>query len=347
MRATFAIPGDLNTPSGGYGYDRAVIAAGPGVGLELAHLALPGGFPFPTGAALAQAARLLAATPADRPLLVDGLALGALPEAALAGVRAPLAALLHHPLALEAGLSEAQAQALRASEGAALARCRAIVTTSAATVRDAAALFGIAPSLFSVARPGLARAAMARGGGETPVILCVASLIPRKGHDVLIDALARLADRPWCAALYGAQDFAPDWAAQVRARIAAAGLGARIALHGPVSSAALADAYHGADIFCLPSRHEGYGMVFAEAMAHGLPVLAADIAAAREVIGPGAGRLSPPDDAAALAENIAALLDDPARRRAMAAAAHARAHVIPGWDATARAIRAALEGIAP
>jgi len=347
VRATFAIPGDLNTPSGGYGYDRAVIAAGPGVGLELAHLALPGGFPFPDAAAVAEAARLLAAAPADRPLLVDGLALGALPEAALAGVRAPLAALLHHPLALEAGLSEAQAQALRASEGAALARCRAIVTTSAATVRDAAALFGIAPSLFSVARPGLARAAMARGGGETPVILCVASLIPRKGHDVLIDALARLADRPWRAAFYGAQDFAPDWAAQVRARIAAAGLGARIALHGPVSSAALADAYHGADIFCLPSRHEGYGMVFAEAMAHGLPVLAADIAAAREVIGPGAGRLSPPDDAAALAENIAALLDDPARRRAMAAAAHARAHVIPGWDATARAIRAALEGIAP
>lgn len=347
MRATFAIPGDLATPSGGYGYDRAVIAAGQGAGLELAHLALPDGFPFPDAGAVDKAARLLAAAPADRPLLVDGLALGALPEAALAGVRAPLAALLHHPLALEAGLSADQAAALRASEGAALARCGAIITTSAATVRDALALFALDPARFTVARPGLARATMAQGGGETPVILCVASLIPRKGHDVLIEALAQVADRPWRAAFYGARDFAPDWAAQVRARIGATGLGARIALRGPVPSAALEAAYLGADIFCLPSRHEGYGMAFAEAMAHGLPVLAADIAAAREVIGPGAGWLSPPDDAAALAENLALLLDDPSRRRAMGAAAHARAHVIPGWDATARAIRAALEGIAP
>lgn len=347
MRATFAIPGDLATPSGGYGYDRAVIAAGPGVGLGLEHLALPGGFPFPDVGAVDEAARLLAAAPADRPLLVDGLALGALPEKALAGVRAPLAALLHHPLALEPGLSADRAAALRASEGAALARCAAIVTTSAATVRDALALFALDRARFTVARPGLARAPMAQGGGATPVILCVASLIPRKGHDVLIDALAMVADRPWRAAFYGAQDFAPDWATQVRARIGAAGLGERIALHGPVSPETLERAYRGADIFCLPSRHEGYGMVFAEAMAHGLPVLAADIAAAREVIGPGAGRLSPLDDAAALAANLALLLDDPARRGAMAAASRARAQTIPGWDAAARAIRAALAAIAP
>jgi glycosyltransferase involved in cell wall biosynthesis len=342
IRATFAIPGDLSSPTGGYAYDRAVIAAGPAVGLTLDVLALPGGFPLADDATVRQAADLLAAAPADRPLLVDGLALGAMPAELLAGVRAPLAALLHHPLALETGLSEAQAAHLRATEGAALALCRAIVVTSAATAATAAEMFGLPVDRFTVARPGLARRAPAPLAGRPPVVLTVGSLIPRKGHDVLIDALAQIKALPWRAEIYGSGAFAPDWAQSIRERIEAAGLSDRIRLHGAVDEEALAAAYHAADVFCLPSRYEGYGMVFAEAMAHGLPVVAADIAAAREVVPPAVGAFAEVGRPGPLAQLLAILMVDDDARRARGAAAHAHADTLPGWDDAARAIAAAL-----
>ncbi len=346
IRVTFAIPGDLATPTGGYAYDRALIAAGPAAGVVFDHLPLPGGFPFPDAAALEGAAAALAAAPADRPLLVDGLALGALPAAALDRVRAPLAALLHHPLALEAGLTAAQAAALEASERAALARAGAIIVTSAATAATAATMFGMGPGSITVARPGLDRHPRAAGGGGAPVLLCVGSLIPRKGHDVLLDALEALADAPWRAHVYGSQTLAPDWAARIAARAEDGPLAGRVSLHGPVDAATLDAAYAGADVFVLPSRYEGYGMVFAEAMARGLPVVAADIAAAREVVPDGCGMFAPVDDAPALATALRRLLDDAPLRDRMGAAAHAAAQAMPGWDATAAAVAAALAPLA-
>jgi glycosyltransferase involved in cell wall biosynthesis len=342
IRATFAIPGDLEAPTGGYAYDRALIAAGPAAGIAFDVLPLPGGFPLADAATLAEAGRRLAEAPADRPLLVDGLALGAMPAETLTSVRAPLAALLHHPLALEAGLTEAQAAHLRATEGAALARARAIVTTSAATAVTAAEMFSLPDERFTVARPGLDRVEPAALAGRPPLILTVGSLIQRKGHDVLIDALAQIRALPWRAAFYGSGAFDPAWAQGLRDRIAEKELSDRITLHGAVGPATLAAAYAGADIFCLPSRYEGYGMVFAEAMAHGLPVVAGDIAAAREVVPPAAGGFAEVGRPGPLASVLAVLLADPDARRARGAAAHAHARTMPGWDATARAVAAAL-----
>lgn len=347
IRATFAIPGDLDAPTGGYAYDRAVIAAAPAAGMALDVLPLPGGFPLADDAALAEAGRRLVAAPADLPLLVDGLALGAMPSALLDGVRAPLAALLHHPLALEAGLTEAQAGHLRATEGAALARCRAIVVTSAATAATAAEMFGLSAGRFTVARPGLDRHEPAPLAGRPPVLLTVGSVIPRKGHDVLVDALAQIKALPWRAEMYGSEGFAPDWAQAIRERIADKGLSDRIALRGAVDAAALSAAYRGADLFCLPSRYEGYGMVFAEAMAHGLPVVAADIAAAREVVPNAAGAFAEVGKPGPLAQLLAMLLVDPDARRARGAAAHAHARTLPGWDETARSIASALQPLVP
>jgi glycosyltransferase involved in cell wall biosynthesis len=347
IRATFAVPGDLGSPTGGYAYDRALIAAGPGAGLTLDHLALPGGFPFPSDAALAETARLMAAAPADRPLLVDGLALGAMPDAVAAAARAPLAAMLHHPLALEAGLSAAEADALRASETAALARVRAVIVTSAATAATVSAMFDVDPATITVARPGLDRAPRARGSGGVPRILSVGSLIPRKGHDVLVDALARIADRAWTAEIVGSPAYAPGWAASVRARVRGAGLAGRVRFVGATSAAAVAEAYDRADLFCLPSRYEGYGMVFAEAMARGLPIVAARIAATEELVPEAAGALVPVDDAAALAGALAGLLDDAALRRRAGDAARAHAETLPDWPETARLARDALAKVIP
>jgi glycosyltransferase involved in cell wall biosynthesis len=100
-------------------------------------------------------------------------------------------------------------------------------------------------------------------------------------------------------------------------------------------------AYQGADIFCLPSRYEGYGMVAAEAMAHGLPVVVSAAGALPEAVGD-AGLLVPPDDAPALAASLTRLLDDRAEADRRAAASHARAQSLPGWDVTARIISDAL-----
>jgi glycosyltransferase involved in cell wall biosynthesis len=337
----FAIPGDLGAPTGGYAYARKVLAAAPGA-FEV--VGLPGDFPSPSKASVEAAAAAMAAWPADRPLLVDGLAFGALPPGALRRVKAPMTVLLHHPLGLETGLSAADAARLIESERAALGFAKAVAVTSAATAGTVATLFGVEPSRITVARPGLDRAPRATGGGATPVILCVATLTPRKAQDVLVEALARLGDRPWRAVLTGALDRAPDYAQAVARRIAGARLGDRVTLTGPADEAGLEALYAGADIFCLPSRYEGYGMVFAEAMARGLPVVAARIAAAEEVLGEDAGALVPMDDADALAGALAALLDDAELRRRKGDAAVARAAALPGWEQTAATILGVMEG---
>lgn len=343
IRATFAIPGDLDAPTGGYAYARRLLEHAPAAGLDLAHLPLPGGFPLASEAAVAGALDALAAAPADRPLLVDGLAFGALPAAGLARVGAPLAALLHHPLALEAGLDPADAARLEASERAALALARAVIVTSRATAGTAASRFDVDPARLTVARPGVDRGPRAALSGDPPVILCVGSLTPRKAQDVLLDALSRLADRPWRARIAG---WEADPAFAARLREAAAALGDRVRFAGALDRAALDAAYAGADLCCLPSTYEGYGMVYAEAMARGLPVVAARHAASEEVVG-AAGRLVPPGDARALAAAVGDLLADPGARRRLGAAGFDRAATLPDWRETAAQVAAALAAVAP
>jgi len=132
-RAYFAIPGDIETPTGGYVYDRRLIAHLPEHGIEVTHLPLPPGFPFPSAEEVEEATQLLASVPADAVLLIDGLAFGALPDESLAGIAAPIAAMLHHPLGLETGLDEQESRELLASERGALKFARHIIVTSATT----------------------------------------------------------------------------------------------------------------------------------------------------------------------------------------------------------------------
>ncbi|MFP4538239.1 MAG: glycosyltransferase family 4 protein [Dichotomicrobium sp.] len=346
IAAAFAIPGDLAAPTGGYAYARRILPLLGEYGVDVRHLPLPGGFPFPDDAGLEEAGDLLRAIPADEIALIDGLAYGALPEKVIAGMSAPIVALVHHPLGLETGLSPDDSARLIASECAALAHARQVIATSGTTAETLRRDFGVPRGRLHVAVPGTDRAERATGGSDVPHLLSVGAVVPRKGFDVLADALADLGDRPWRCTIAGSLDRDTATAAALRERIARLGLDERIALTGTRDTGQLAALYHCADIFVLPSRYEGYGMVFTEAMARGLPVVAAAAGAVPTTVPEEAGILVPPDDAAALAHALRTLLDDPARRRQLGDAAFTHARQLPSWHDTARGVAEAIRAAA-
>jgi glycosyltransferase involved in cell wall biosynthesis len=331
----FAIPGDLDTRTGGYAYDRRLIAGLRARGLLVHHLAWGAGFPTPTAADLADAARSLAAQPDGRMVIIDGLAYGAMPDLATAeGRRLRLVALIHHPLALETGAPPG----LMAPERAALRHAATVIATSEATAETLRRDYGVAAGRLVVAPPGTDPAPPAARRGSH--ILSLGSVTPRKGHDVLVAALSRIAALPWRCTIAGSLDRAPATVAALRAQITAAGLAERITLAGEVADAGAL--YAEADLFVLASRHEGFGMAYAEALMRGLPVIGTLAGAIPSVVPAAAGALVPPDDPAALAEAMARLLTDRAARDAASAAALRAAARLPRWEDTVATILALI-----
>ncbi len=342
----FAVPGDWETPTGGYAYDRRVAALLGGHAIAVHRLSLPGAYPEPDEAALAAAGRLLADTPDDATLLVDGLAYATFPGALIASLKRRIVALVHHPLGLETGLADDRRRALIASERQALAHAARVIVTSAATARTLVGDFGVAAERVVVAEPGTDPAPRASGGGNPPRILAVGAIVPRKGHDVLVEALASIAMHPWQACFAGSTDRAAATVAALRARIARANLGGRIVLAGALGGAALEEAYAAADIFVLASHHEGYGMVVAEAMARGLAIVTTTGGAAADTVPDGAAIKVPPGDAPALARAIAGFLTDQADRRRHADAAWTAGQRLPRWADTAARIAGTIATVA-
>lgn len=331
----FAVPGDLTSPTGGYAYARQLLALLPGEGIGVEHLGLPGSYPNPSRADLAETARLIAATPPDAVLLVDGLAFGAMPPDLIRGFARPVVALVHHPLGLEAGLPPDRRADLLASEALALALAQRVVVTSPLTGRLLAAEFNVDPARVAVAEPGTEPAPRARGTGHPVTLLAVGAVSPRKGYTGLIQALAGLSDRDWHLTIVGSLDRDPDAASALRMAVARAGLDERITLAGAVNDATLAELYDRADLFVSPSLYEGYGMVLAEALAHGLPLVASTGGAALETV-PGEAALKvPPGDVAALRQALSRAIGDPALRRSLSDAAWTAAQALPRWPATA------------
>src|SRR5262245_42643423 len=198
LEAAFAIPGDLNLPTGGYTYARRVLALLPTFGVAALHLPLPASFPDPTATDLHSTAKALAEAPPHAVLLVDGLAYGAMPAAVIGHARAPIVALVHHPLCLEAGLSATRQEALRRLETAALALARKIIVTSPLIQRTLIADFAVPADKITVAEPGTdpASRATSSGPGPGPVrLLSIGAIVPRKAFHLLVRALSPLKDR--------------------------------------------------------------------------------------------------------------------------------------------------------
>jgi glycosyltransferase involved in cell wall biosynthesis len=247
---------------------------------------------------------------------------------------------------LEAGLSEGRQEQLRALETAALALANRVIVTSAATARTLHADFGIASEKTTVAEPGTDPAQRARPSNGSPRLLSVGSVVPRKAYDILVRALAPLRDRDWHLAIAGATDRSSEALAALHAAIRETGLQDRVTVAGAVDQERLADMYASADVFVLPSLYEGYGMVLAEAMARGLPIVCTTGGAAAQTAPDTAAIKVPPGNQDALTGAIRRLLDEPGLRRSLADASWDAGQRLPRWEDTARIIAGVIEELA-
>jgi glycosyltransferase involved in cell wall biosynthesis len=301
-------------------------------------------FPFPSAAQRATALAILSAVPRGKPVVIDGLAFGALPEAGALGSRSPLIALVHQPLALDCGLNSAQAETFRESERAALAAAARIVVTSAATRRIVVTDYGVESQRVSVAQPGNDPVPPARGtNGAVVRLLSVGSIVPGKGYDLLIAALATIADLPWRLTIAGDRTRSLAAAARLDRDISAHGLVDRVVVLGAVPAERMIDLYLEADVFVLASHFESYGMALAEAIAHGLPVVSTTAGAISDTIPAGTGLLVSPNDTAALAQALRRLVSNRVERQRLAMNARAAAAHLPTWQESARLFAAAIE----
>ena len=347
-RVAFAVPGDLAALTGGYAYDRRMITELQRLGWQVDVIGLGDGFPHPDAATKSAAREKLAAVANDCPIVVDGLAFGALPEVA-SGLRERnvMIGLVHHPLALETVLAPADAAALRKSEYDALAAARAVVVTSASTGQLLIDDYDVPPEIITTARPGTDRGEPAKGSSDGIVrLLAVGSVVPRKGYDVLIAALASLAGLPWRLTIAGDRSRDEAAAAQLDADIASHKLAGRIDVLGALPADRLGALYTGADVFVLASRFEGYGMAFAEALAHGLPVIGTTAGAIPDTVPPDAGVLTEPNDVKALTRAVRMLIENPKERQWFAAGARKAGDALPGWAEQAKVFAGAIEALA-
>ena len=299
---------DPARPSGGNVYDRHLCRGLAAMGWSVHEHAVPTGSP----AALER-------IPDGAVVLVDGLV--ASPALVPHARRLRLVVLMHMPLG-------------HREETEVLAAADAVVTTSAWSKRRLLELHRLPDDRVQVAEPGVEPAELATGTAAGGELLCVAAVIPGKGHDVLVDALAAMTDLAWRCVCVGSVERDRVFAERIRRR----GLAE---LPGPRTGAELDRTYAAADLLVLPSRAEAYGMVITEALARGLPVVASDVGGVREALGDG-GRLVRPEDPAALAAALRAWLTDAELRARLRAAARERRQSLPRWEATASVVAGVL-----
>lgn len=356
----FVVPGALEQRTGGYLYDARMVEGLRRRGWRVAVHSLQGVFPDADEEARTAMTAAFARMPDGAAVVVDGLALGGLPEPVAAERRRlRILALVHHPLSDETGLPPAVRARLAASERRALAATDGVIVTSGFTARGLHR-FGVDSRRVRVVEPGTDPPAPASGAAAValpaadarPRLLSVGAVVPRKGHDVLVRALARVAHLPWECACAGSLDRDAGHAARVLADVESRGLAGRVRFVGECDEPTLAALYAESALFVLASHYEGYGMVLTEALAHGLPIVSTTGGAIPETVPRDAAVLVPPGDDAALAEALAPLLAPLAaaaaggsgaeRRAALAAAARRHAAALPGWNDAAAAFADAV-----
>jgi glycosyltransferase involved in cell wall biosynthesis len=327
---------DPALPSGGNAYDRRVCRGLGASGWTVHMHEIPGSWPHPDADSLDALGAAVALIPSGALVLLDGLVASSAPEVLVPEVaRLRLIVLVHMPLGSE-------------REGEVLAAAASVVTTSASARRALLDLYSLPRDRVHVAEPGVDRAGLAPGTATAGALLSVAAVIPGKGHDVLVEALAPLTSLRWQCICVGSLERDPAFADRMRRRAVDRGMDARLRFPGSQDGAELARSYATADLFVLPSRAETYGMVVAEALARGLPVVAAEVGGVPEAMGHGAhgtrpGLLVPPNDPGALRDALRAWLEDADLRRRLRRAARERRESLGGWSTTASVVSDVLE----
>jgi glycosyltransferase involved in cell wall biosynthesis len=340
----FVVPDGLDDPmrpTGGNRYDRRLSDELTAAGWQVREHVVPGGWPAPDAGALDTLTQTLSSIPDSGVVLVDGLIGSAAPQVLTAeSARLRLVLLVHMPLG-ETG------DAARASEAAALRAATAVVATSSWTRDLLLDRYRLSADRLYVANPGVERAELAAGTSHGGQLLCVAAVAAHKGHDVLLDALASVADLNWHCRCIGPLDRDPGFVARLQAQVVARGLDGRVEFAGPRTGAALDRGYASADLVVSASHGETYGMALAEALARGLPVLATEVGGVREPLGQGSaaglpGLLVPPADPVALAGALRRWLTEPTLRAELRAAAAVRRLELPTWTSAAAQVADAL-----
>jgi glycosyltransferase involved in cell wall biosynthesis len=341
---------DPARPSGGNAYDRRVCRGLAAMGWRVREHAVPGSWPWPDAAAQQAVARVIGSIADGGIALVDGLIASTVPAVLVpAARRLSLVVLVHMPLG---DASHAQAVAGASErECAVLSAARAVVTTSSWTRGRLLERYALRPERVHVAEPGTDPAAPAPGTAGGTKLLCVAAVIPDKGHDLLLAALAAIADLPWRCVCVGTLDRDPAFVDRLRRRAEAHGVSDRFCLTGAYPSEQLDRAYATADALVLASHAETYGMVVAEALARGLPVIATAVGGLPDALGRTAdgqrpGLLVPHDDPGALTAALRSWLRDADLRRRLRQAASERRQMLPGWPATTGRIARVLNELA-
>lgn len=340
--AAFAIPGDATQKTGGYIYEYALLQALQRNGWDMTHLELGAGFPNPSTEETAAAIATMASLPQDMPLIIDGLVFGSIETAGLRMVKAPVVAMIHHPLGLETGLTTAQSRFLLQREADNLRLAEAVLVPSPHTARILVQQFDVPAHKITIVPPGFRPADPTRKPLSPPLILSVGLLAERKGHDVLVAALGRIRDLNWQAQIVGkAHDPAVERA--LRRQVEELNLGDRVTLTGLLADDEVIERYRAATLFALATRYEGYGIVLGEAMLHGLPIVTCRTGAVPDTVAPGAGILVPVDDVEAFAQAMRSVLTDEPVRGTMSRLSAEAGRKLDSWDDTVELVSEVLK----
>lgn len=324
MHAAFVLP-DPDDTGPGADYVRHLVPALRASGVAASVLAA-------SDSARAQAAWY--AIPDGAVPVIDGMALPAfLPLRDELAARGAVA-LVHHPGA-SAG-PDAAREAARDAMRRVLPVLRRIVATSAPVAERLVAEFGVAPDRVAAVVPGVAELPRGAGsGGAGCAVLSVGVLAPRKGHGVLLRALARLPDLDWTLRIAGDARRDPAHAASLAALVAELGVADRAAIVPDPDPAALDALWRGADVFALATRWEGHAATVAQALRRGLPVAVTNGGGAADLVSPACAVVCPVGDTQALSKALRRLIFDTDVRAEMAEAAWHAGRALPGWPAQA------------
>ena len=329
----FVVPGDIDALTGGYIYDKHMIKGLQHEGLAVKLHLLEPEFPLPSGSALSSAAEAIEKISDGEVMIVDGLALGPLHEILeVHRHRLKIVGLIHHPLADETGLRRDVAKKLGETERQALSFCRTVLVTSQITRSTLVHKYDVRAEKICVIEPGVKKSCVfgPRPRGVIRLI-CVASLIPRKGHSVLVEALSFLADRPWDLTCIGDLRRDPGTSLQICNLVRKFGLAHKIKFVGEVSESRLQGHYQKANLFVLASHHEGYGMALSEAISWGVPVVSTTGGAIPLTVPRAASLLVQPGDARALSCAIGRFMDEPRIRVKLLAGARGASSKQTSW----------------